>query len=254
MGQINELFRKRIGISESEKVTFGNIPNILEKTANTIPFENSSVLAKQSSDISEENIMEKVLMRNEGGVCYELNAALYFFFLENGLDVSLVRGVIYNQGWSITGRTHVAILLMHEGKSYLVDTGFGGNLPLRPVPLNGETVHSNNGEFRVKRMDTDHGNHILELKLKHKDPEWRIGYAFDTAHPVEHMRELNEVQTIIRQHPNSPFNKSRLITRLTDNGSITLTETSFTRWADGKVEKEEVDEKRFKEILNQYFG
>lgn len=49
------------------------------------------------------------------------------------------------------GRTHVTILLKHEGQIYLIDTGFGGNLPLKPVPLNGETVISQNGEFRIKK-------------------------------------------------------------------------------------------------------
>lgn len=252
MGQVNELFRRRIGIPEHEKVTFERLADILDKTAKTIPFENSSVLATESSDITKESITDKVLIRKEGGVCYELNAALYLFLAENNFEVYLVRGVIYNQGWSPIGRTHVAILLIHEGHTYLVDTGFGANLPLKPVPLNGETVFSENGEFRVKRVDSEQGDYILELKLNHKDIEWRIGYAFDTEKPVEQIMELNEVQTIIREHPKSPFNKSRLITRLTDNGSITLTETSFTQWADGKMSKEEIDETRFKELKRVY--
>ena len=252
MGQVNELFRRRIGIPEHEKVTFEKLADILNKTAKTLPFENSSVLATESSDITKESITDKVLIRKEGGVCYELNATLYLFLAENDFEVYLVRGVIYNQGWSPIGRTHVAILLIHEGHTYLVDTGFGANLPLKPVPLNGETVFSENGEFRVKRVDSEHGNHILELKLNYKDTEWRIGYAFDTEKPVEQIMELNEVQAIIREHPKSPFNKSRLITRLTDNGSITLTETSFTQWADGKRSKEEIDETRFKELKDLY--
>lgn len=252
MGKINELFRKRIGIPEHEKVTFESLANILDKTAKTIPFENSSVLARHSTDITKESITDKVLIRNEGGVCYELNAALYLFLAENDFEVYLVRGVIFNQGWSPIGRTHVAILLIHENQTYLVDTGFGANLPLKPVPLSGETVLSENGEFRVKRVDSEHGDHILELKLNHKETEWRIGYAFDTKKTVEQIMELDEVQTIIREHPQSPFNKSPLMTRLTENGSITLTETSFTQWTKGKVSKEAIDETRFKELKELY--
>lgn len=253
MKQLNESFRKRIGFSESEKVTFAKLADVLEKTAKTIPFENSSVLAIQSSDINKENIIDKILVRNEGGVCYELNTALYFFLIENGFDVSLVRGVVYNQGWSTIGRTHVAILLIHENQTYLVDTGFGGNLPLKPVPLNGETVISNHGEFRVRKVEGIHGDHIIEMKLKHRDLEWKIGYAFDTKKPVEHISELNTVQTIIREHPHSPFNKRPLITQLTNDGSITLTNTSFTQWKGGAVEKEDIEEKRYLELKKQLF-
>jgi arylamine N-acetyltransferase len=49
-----------------------------------------------------------------------------------------------NSSWSswVDRRTHVASLLQYDGQMYLVDTGFGGNLPLKPVPLNGETTSS----------------------------------------------------------------------------------------------------------------
>lgn len=253
MNELNALFRKRIGLQDDEKLTFDELDEILDKTAKTIPFENLSIMASHLSDINKENIMKKVLVRNEGGLCYELNTALYFFLLENGFDVFLVRGVIYKQGWMTIGRTHVTILLKHEGQIYLIDTGFGGNLPLKPVPLNGETVISQNGAFRIKKENTDHGNHILELKLKYKDPDWKIGYAFDSSKPVENVVELNEIQTIISENPQSPFNKHPLITRLTNGGNITLTDTSFTQWDDGKVTKEEIDGTRFKELMKRHF-
>lgn len=65
--------------------------------------------------------------------------------------------------------------------------------------------------------------------------------------------ELNEIQTIISENPQSPFNKHPLITRLTNGGNITLTDTSFTQWDDGKVTKEEIDGTRFKELMKQHF-
>ncbi|CAH0198189.1 N-hydroxyarylamine O-acetyltransferase [Peribacillus sp. Bi96] len=253
MNDFNALFRKRIGITGHEKLTFDKLDEILDKTARTIPFENLSIMASHLSDINKENVMNKVLVRNEGGLCYELNTALYFFLMENDFDVSMVRGVIYNQGWMTIGRTHVAILLNHEGQTYLVDTGFGGNLPLKPVPLNGEVVISRNGEFRIKSEVTDHGDHILELKLKHKDLDWKMGYAFDSSIHVGNVVELNEIQTIIRENPQSPFNKHPLITRLTNSGNITLTDTSFTQWENGKMTKKEIDGTRFKELMKQYF-
>ncbi|MFD9626622.1 arylamine N-acetyltransferase family protein [Peribacillus muralis] len=253
MNDLNALFRKRIGIKEGEKLTFEGLDDILERIAKTIPFENLAIIASNLNDINKENIINKLLVRNEGGVCYELNAALYFFLADNDFEVTLFRGVIYNQGWTTIGRTHVTILLNHDGQTYLVDTGFGGNLPLKPVPLNGETVISPNGEFRIKKVNTEHGNYILELKLKYKDPDWKIGYAFDSSNPVGNVAELNEVQTIISEDPQSPFNKHRLITRLTNSGNITLTDTSFTQWVDGKVTKEEIDGKQFNELMKQHF-
>lgn len=252
----NTLFRKRIGLPENNEITFNDLDDILEKTATVIPFENLRVIDASAEKITKENVMDKILVRNEGGLCYELNTNLYFFLLDNGFDVSLVRGVVYNhtaQEWGTIGRTHVAIILVQDEKKYIVDTGFGGNLPLKPVPLTGEVVSSFNGEFQIKNESSVHGNYILHVKLKHKDADWKVGYAFDSQQLVGDLSELNEVQKIITEHPKSIFNKSPLVTKLIKNGSLTLTENSFTQWMNGEVIKEEIDFNRFKDVFMQYF-
>jgi N-hydroxyarylamine O-acetyltransferase len=230
---------------------------VLEKTARTIPFENLCIIGKKTTEITKDNLVKKILEQNEGGLCYELNSILNLFLIENEFNAVLIRGVIYdqiNQQWNTIGKTHVANLIKHNGQYYLVDTGFGGNLPLKPVPLNGEIVTSNNGQFRVDRIESEHGDYFFYFKLEHKDKEWKIGYAFDSNEVIKTLPELNEVQKIIIEHPESKFNKKPLITRLTDTGSMTLTETTFTEWVDGKLKKKEIDEKLFKEIAKEYFG
>ncbi len=71
------------------------------------------------------------------------------------------------------------MLLNHDEQMYLIDTGFGGKLPLKPVPLFGETISSYNGEFQIKKVNHENGDYCLQIKLKHKDTDWKIGYAFD---------------------------------------------------------------------------
>ncbi|WP_240417870.1 arylamine N-acetyltransferase family protein [Paenibacillus periandrae] len=257
MTELNELFRKRIGIPDHTKLTFDILDYILEKTAAAIPFENLNIISNTTKAITRENLINKILMKNEGGLCYHLNPLLYFFLVENGFQAVLVRAEVYNQttnDWSRLGRTHVAILLQHEGQTYLVDTGFGGNLPLRPLPLNGETISSMNGEFRVKPVESEYGGYIFEYKLKYKDTEWKTGYAFDTKRIVEDLSELNEVQGIILEHKDSRFNKISLITQLTSDGNVTLTDTSFTQWIDGNCTKEQIDRDTFKELAKLHFG
>lgn len=257
MCELNSLFRKRIGISQNKNITFEKLDYILEQTAINIPFENLCIMENKISDINKENLINKILVNKEGGLCYELNSIFYFFLIENGFDASLVRGVIYdniNETYSTIGRTHVAILVTHKNQTYLIDTGFGGNLPLKPVPITGEPVTSNNGEFRVNKGDSEFGNYVLEMKLKHKDTNWKIGYAFDSKKLINDVSEFNEIQTIVAKHQESPFNKKPLITRLTSTGNLTLTDTSFTQWIDGIDTKEEIDHAKFKELLKKHFG
>lgn len=257
MSDLNGLFRKRIGMPEDEVLTFEKLDELLVKTAERIPFENLCIMENRTKALSNENVTDKILLQNEGGLCYELNYILNLFLKENGFDTTLVRGVVYNQmkqEWSKTGKTHVTNLIQHNGKYYLVDTGFGGNLPLKPVPLSGETVSTSNGDFRVEHVKNEHGDYILHMKIKHKDQNWRIGYAFDTKDPVKSVEELDEIQSIIKEHPESAFNKRPLITKLARKGNMTLTTDTYTEWVDGQETKKGIDENTFNELKREYFG
>jgi len=256
MSDLNLLFRNKIGIPDSEVITFENLDSVLEKTAKTLAFENLSILEKRTTEITKENLINKIIIQNEGGLCYELNPILSFFLQENGFNAVLIRGIIYDhigQQWNSIGKTHVVNVINHKGQLYIIDTGFGGNLPLKPVPLSGETVTSENGEFRVDSVESEHGDYIFHMKLKHKDKDWEIGYAFDSKEIIKNLTDLNKIQKIILEHPESPFNKMPLLTRLTDRGSITLTGTSFTEWVEGKMKKENINQKQFKEIAKERF-
>ncbi|WP_442598438.1 arylamine N-acetyltransferase family protein [Neobacillus sp. D3-1R] len=256
MEDLNNLFRKRIDFPENEMITFEQLNSILEKTALAIPFENLCVIRKKTADITQQNLIQKILQKKEGGLCYELNTILYYFLKENGFHVNLARAIVFEQAsqdFAEVGRTHVIILLQHQHETYVVDTGFGGNLPLRPVPLRGDTISSFNGEFRIRRKESEHGDHILQMKLKHKDENWRTGYAFHSLQLVTDISEMNEVQQLIMESPKSPFNKTPLITKLTKNGSQTLAGTSYTQWTNGKVTKEDIDEELFYDLAKKHF-
>lgn len=255
--ELDQLLRKRIGISEREIITFDMLDQVLEKTAFAIPFENTNIVFGNSYKISKETLINKILVKNEGGLCYELNPIFYFFLLENGFSVKLVRGVVYNQQperWSPTGRTHTAIVLTHNHEHYLIDTGFGVNLPLRPVPLNGQNTESVNGEFRIVPVVNELGDYILEIKLRDKDSNWKIGYCFDTKNPVRDISELDEIQQIISTHEDSSFNKHPLFTKLKNNGKLILTDSLFTQYMNGQVRKDLVDEKNFKKFAKEHFS
>lgn len=49
----------------------------------------------------------------------------------------------------------------------------------------------------------------MEMKLKHKDNEWRLGYVFNSGNPVDDVAELKENQT---SSPNIRIRHSRLKT------------------------------------------
>ncbi|NRD79525.1 arylamine N-acetyltransferase [Bacillus sp. BRMEA1] len=257
MIDINKAYRNRIGFPQNEEISFEKLEQILELSAKMIPFENLCIMNRNLRKLTKKNVADKILMRQEGGLCYELNTLLYFFLLENDFDTELVYGAVYNretQSWSRTGRTHVLNIVTHEGQKFLVDTGFGGNLPLKPVPLNGDVVVSRNGEFRVQKTKSEYGEYIFELKLKDRDTDWRIGYVFDPVRPIEDIADLNLVQQIIAESPDSSFNKGHLMTKFTENGTVTLTDSSMTQRFNGDEIKEKVEWQAFIKLAKQHFG
>ncbi|WP_338552781.1 arylamine N-acetyltransferase [Paenibacillus sp. KS-LC4] len=257
MNELNALFRKRVGLSENEAIPFDRLADVLERTAKAVPFENLNIISKTAAVITEQYVIQKILRDQEGGLCYEINALLYLFLIENGFNAVLTRGVVYNhdtQAYATLGRTHLTILLTHEEQTYVLDSGFGGNLPLKPVPFTGETVTSSNGQFRIKKETSEHGDYIFEMKLMHKDTVWKIGYAFDSQKQLTDLTECNAIRKIVFEHPESRFNKHPLITQLTDDGSVTLTNTSLTVWKAGVLTKELIDMESYERLLEQHFG
>ncbi|WP_276352818.1 arylamine N-acetyltransferase family protein [Cohnella caldifontis] len=257
MDSIRALFHRRIGLPEDWEPSFDRLDEILQRMALRIPFENLRILADRIGPITKRSLADKILSGREGGLCYEINPILYYYLKETGFDASLTNGVVYNekkQAFLTLGRTHVAILLKHEGETFLVDAGFGGNLPLKPVPLSGRTVSSENGEFRAAKKTTEHGDYVLEMKLKHKDPDWKTGYAFDSRRPEIGPADLDAIQTTIARHEESPFNRTPLVTMRTLTGHMTLTSSSFTVWENGQVSKEEMDAEHFGTVLRRHFG
>jgi len=257
MQKLNESFRQRIGFPRKEAITFQNLELVLEKMAKTVPFENTAIIEERTGEISPDYLQDKIIERREGGLCYELNSLLYLFLRENGLEVSIIKGITFdpaNQTWSNTGATHATILLNDNGPLYIVDSGFGANLPLKPVPLDGKPIRSDNGEFKIEPQETKHGDYVLYVKLKDKDEEWRTGYAFSSTRLFHDVKELNEMQKIIVEHPESRFNKSPLLSLLTDKGSIVLTNNSFTEWSEGTKQKQDIDSKEYNLKVKEKFG
>jgi len=258
MESLDSLFRKRVGYGGSGKLAFADLPALLAATSLALPFENLAVIERRGLPITRDNLITKLLIRNEGGLCYELNPLLYFFLLDNGFNVSMVRGIVYDaeaRTFVATGHTHVTLLLRHQGMTYVVDAGFGIYLPLRPVPLKGDLVSSNNGEFRVRPAIGENavlGDFVFELKQQHKDTDWRIGYVFDSRHAIT-TAQCEEIRQIITEHPASIFNKRPLVAKLTERGSTTLTNMSLIVTEDGHVTKEPVRPERFSELLALHF-
>lgn len=230
---IQSAFLQKIGY-EGQSITFNDLPVLLKKMAYTFPFENRSVLKKQSYALNQEGLNQHLLEGNRGGLCYDLNPLLYYVLKEAGFAVQLVQGTVYNKeagAWAIDG-THVAMTLNHHNERYLMDAGFGVNLPLQPVPFTEEWIKGASIRFRVKEEETEKGTHLLQLD---RGEGAEIGYAFTLQEVSE--PTLVQMRQEIYENEASPFNKRPLASKLTPTGRVIVTEEHVTTHEHEEVSK-----------------
>ncbi|HGH7183153.1 arylamine N-acetyltransferase [Bacillus luti] len=260
MTDFQKQFFARLHIEEIATVSFEDLPHIMQAMAQTVPFENLNVLEKNFKEISKENVKEKILVNNRGGLCYELNPTMYYFLKDSGFDVHLVSGTVYNVAnstWAVDSG-HVATVLKHQDAFYLIEVGFGSYLPLAPVPFSGEVVHSVTGDYRIRKETTEKGNYMLEMRKNNEfldqssADDWTLGYAFYSEAVNE--EKANAAQKIIVEHEGSPFNKIPLIVKLTEDGHASLTKDSLTVTKNGKKTKETVTDEQYTNLLHSKFG
>ncbi len=214
-------------------ISFDDLPALLEAFAYHLPFDNQAVLTKRTAPFNPDRLVQTFVTDRTGGVCYDLNHLLYEILRIKGFDVTLVKATVFDQendSWSATGPTHVAVLLRHQGDTYVVDTGFGVNLALRPIPLTGETVTSPSGSFRIA---PNGAGYQLEMLRTGQDDEFVIGYHFYTQQTVL-PEQLSSIEQVIQDHPASPFNKRSLLAIRTPSGHRILTQQALTIWTDGQ--------------------
>lgn len=208
--------------------------------AETFTFENIDVLLQNDETIDEQFLIDKLLVHERGGLCYEINGALYLVLQKLGFDVTLGSATVWSDPenrW-IIDRTHTIILFYKNEQMYLLDSGSGTNIAIKPLPLDGKPVQSPVGIFRLRTQETERGSIVSE---KLTEDGWVLRYAF---HPVEvdFHEDINRIKDMIHNHPDSPFNKDLLVARTLPDGTVSInSERSSRKWidADGFVEKEE---------------
>lgn len=140
----------RIGLPALPPATAEGLSDLVLAQARTIAFENLDVLAGLPVRLERSVVYEKILGTGRGGYCFELNALMSGALEAAGFDARPVMARV-TYGRTVPGpSTHQALVVRCDGQEWLVDVGFGGPGPERPLPLVGGKVHTVEGaQFRL---------------------------------------------------------------------------------------------------------
>lgn len=215
------------------------LDEILENFALKHTFNNYAIIEDSRYSINRENITQKLSIEGRGGLCYDLNPLLYLELSDAGYNVKLLRASTFNietNSYYKDLKTHIVILLSFNNRLYLIDSGYGANLPLTPVGFDGDIYSSRVGDFRIENFINDRGSHHLMMNLRHKNSDFELGYSlFLDDVIVDFDSELSIIEEIIATK--SHFKDAPLYIKNTPNGHITITANSMTVVENYKVSK-----------------
>ncbi|MCP3775592.1 arylamine N-acetyltransferase [Paenibacillus sp. MZ04-78.2] len=244
------LYLQRIEVAEPVQQTLEGLTQLQKRHVTRVPFENLDILHGIPIALRTGDLFDKLVNRRRGGVCYELNGLFSELLRRTGFETHMIAATVY-QGegkWGTEG-SHATNLVRLEGRPYLVDVGFGGNSPRRPVPITGEEIQDADGFYRISPYPELRNGYILEKK---EERDWNILYRFDLE--PKQLEDFAEVCDVTQYAPESPFNKVYFLMKVTEAGRMTLFDHSLTV-VDGPTKtKETIEAGRIDDILERFLA
>ena len=155
----------------------------------------------------------------QGGYCYELNGLLANVLQHIGFSVNTLTGYIIhdNNPAAPKARTHTLLEVKIDGQAYLVDVGFGGLVPTAPLKMRFNDIQDTpHGRYQLSVFDSPYSlkpRWILSAEVK---GNWQMLYAFDRT--AQNQADLQVGNWFVSTHPESPFRKRLMTTRVDKQG------------------------------------
>lgn len=233
----------KIGL-KIQKPSLAYLNDIIEAHQKTISFNNIAVYFHPGRILNLEldELIDKVIIRGEGGYCFENNKVFYYLLQNLGFEVeSKAARVIYDRSGDVP-RTHRTTVVTIEEKKYLVDVGFGKDAPPYAVPFGEEK--SEGYQVIIKGETYFH-------QLVKKDSVVNL-FQFDDATFLESDFTIANYYT--NTHPHSKFVRELIVVRKDQSVIEFINGRTFSRIHGGKREDIVITNQQDFDIYLKKFG
>ena len=186
----------------------------------TVPFENLSIHAREPIVLEDEALFRKIVGRRRGGFCYELNGLFAALLRALGFEVAMLSAQVADEkGGFSCDFDHMTLMISGEER-WLADVGFGDSF-VEPLLLDKrDTEVQRDRAFRI----SEDGEYLI-LERADDGSEWKPQYRF-TLKPFQYS-DYAEMCEYHQTSPLSHFTRSRICSRLTPRGRISLSDMLF---------------------------
>ncbi|OUS18270.1 acetyltransferase, partial [Nonlabens dokdonensis] len=145
-----QAYLNRIGFTGAVTLSTDTLIDLARLHMYHVPFENLDIHYQQRIDLKMASLYQKIVVRKRGGFCYELNGLFCELLVQLGFNAHMVSARVFTKAKKYSPEfDHMAIWLVLNDISYLVDVGFGDFIiePLQIIPA---LIQSNSsGEFVI---------------------------------------------------------------------------------------------------------
>lgn len=183
---------------------------------------NLDILERKALSLDLQDLYHKIVLRQRGGYCFELNALFGCLLRELGYTVTDLVARFWRDGADLPPmrRNHV-LKVEAEGINYLCDVGVGGIVPCRPISLIEGLVQQQGEEFYRLENDPYYGWALCEQK----DKGWNRIYSFTEEPQLQ--KDYIFASFWCEHAPDSIFNKHPIVAIRTSEGRHTLADREF---------------------------
>lgn len=241
----------RIGYGGPREATIDVLSALHRLHPLAIPFENVDPFTGRVIALDQEALHAKLIAGRRGGYCYEQNLLFMRVLLALGFEV---RGLAARVLWeraedTITGRTHMLLMVRAQHETWLADVGFGGLTQTAPLLFEaGPEQQTPHELFRIDGAEPDFRVRALAGGV------WRTLYRFDLSE--QHEVDYLPINYYLSTNPSSRFVTGLMAARALPDGRATLSGNRLTRHTPGSAPARTIlcSAAEIVEVLDAVFG
>lgn len=209
-------YLNRIQVDGCE-LDIAGLTKLQEHHMENIPFENLDIVVGRKISLEIDHLFGKMILKNRGGYCFELNTLYAHLLTSLGFDPKPVLGRVWiSNPRYLPPRNHLAHIVTIAGKTYITDVGFGGLITRIPLDINIPTA-VNDGDGLVRVIPFKEDQYMIQ---RESDKGWMNQYSFEN---VEISTEDIDISNYyMSTNPKSHFYKHRFVGKNTKEGRTGL--------------------------------
>src|ERR1700744_1749734 len=191
----------------------------------TVPFENLGIHLSETISLTDEALIDKIVRRHRGGICYELNGAFALLLQSLDVEVTRVGARVYGEDGRLSiPFDHMALVVRPSDGSgpWLADVGFARH-SVYPLLFDSRGEQDDPGG-RFLLADNDDGD--IDV-FRDGLPQYRI---------ERRPRALSDFAPTCwwqQSSPDSHFTHATICSRLTETGRVSLSDRTLIITANG---------------------